>query len=109
MNKPVRFWRPVLILTLVACGGVALTRYLVAGVIEGTVPAVGGMIWFVLALPYMLATKGFGPVVDRVAVSAGSVAGALLMSALVGLTALALSVVIWLPFYLARRRGEVLR
>jgi len=54
MGKSAGYWRPVVILAVLGCLGLALSCLVVPGIADGTIPPIGVVVWFVLAIPYLL-------------------------------------------------------
>ncbi|UCD52138.1 MAG: hypothetical protein JSW27_05775 [Phycisphaerales bacterium] len=106
MTDPKRFWMPVLSLTVLFCALAAVACWVVPGVREGTVPAIGGLVWHALGVIQLLVTNVYGPVAARVGEATTRALGVAVQVALTGLSALLLSVAIWYPFYLVRGRSR---
>jgi hypothetical protein len=104
MADPKRYWRPVLMLTLVFCVVAAVAYWVVPQVRDGTVPALGGLIWHPLGAIRLLITDVYGPIGARVGEATAPGLGLAVVLALTGVGALVLSMVLWLPFYLLGKR-----
>ena len=66
-------------------------------------PAVGGLIWHPLGAIRLLLTNVYGPVGARVGDATAPALGVVVVLALAGGSALLLSMILWLPFYLLRK------
>ena len=106
MTDAKSYWKPVLTLTVLFCVLAALACWVVPGVREGTVPAIGGLVWHPLGAIQLLVTDVFGPIGARVGEATTPGLGVVVQVALVGLAALLLSIAIWEPFHLVRRRSR---
>ena len=106
MSDPKRFWGPVLTLTVLFCALAAVACGVVPGVREGSIPAIGGLVWHVLGAIQLLVTNVYGPVAARVGEATAPGLGVAVQVVLTGLSAFLLSIAIWYPFYLVRRRSH---
>jgi hypothetical protein len=93
-----------LVLTVVFCVAAALAYWVVPQVRDGTVPAVGGLIWHPLGAIQLLLRDVYGPIGARVGDASTPALGTVIVLALTGGSALLVSMVLWLPFYLLRKR-----
>lgn len=106
MSDPKRFWGPVLSLTVLFCTLAAIACWVVPGVREGSVPAIGGLVWHVLGAIQLLVTNVYGPVSSRLGQATTSALGTAVQVILTVLSALLLAIAIWYPFYLVRQRSR---
>ena len=104
MTRDPRYWRPVLLIASLECIGTAIAVLVMPAAQAGHIPMVGGLLWIVLALPYLAVQNLLGPLVARIESGGPASAAAAAMFVLVGLAALVLAMVVWLPFYLARSK-----
>lgn len=106
MTEPKRYWIPVVLLTLLFCSLAVFACWIVPGVRDGTVPAIGGIVWHALGGLEMLVTNVYGRIGARVGEATTPVLGLVVRIILTAVSALLFSMVIWLPVYLVRaRRG----
>jgi hypothetical protein len=97
---------PVVLLTLLFCALAAFACWIVPGVRDGTVPAIGGIVWHALGGLEVLVKNVFGRIGARVGEATTPALGFVVQIALTAASALLFSMVIWLPVYLVRaRRG----
>jgi hypothetical protein len=101
---PKRYWKPVLILTVVFLAVAALACWVVPRVRDGTVPAVGGLIWHPLGAIQLLLTEVYWPIAARAGKATIPAVGVVISVVLTVGSALLLAMVIWLPFYLLHKR-----
>ncbi len=99
MTERSRYWRVVLILTVLFCVLATLGYWVAPGVRTGSVPAVGGVVWHLLGATQLL----IGPIATRVAQATSPRLGSAALVALTGVSALLLAMAIGLPFYLIDR------
>ena len=104
MADPKRYWKPVLVLTVVFCIAAALAYWVVPQVRDGTVPALGGLIWHPLGAVQVLIANVYSPIGARVGDATAPALGVVVVLALTAGSALLLAMVLWLPFYLLRKR-----
>lgn len=104
MADPKRYWKPVLILALVFCVTAALAYWVVPHVRDGTVPALGGLVWHALGAIEILIADVYGPMGARVGNATTPALGVVVVLALTVGSALLLSMILWLPVYRLRKR-----
>lgn len=103
MTERSRYWRSVLILTVLFCILAALGYWVAPGVRAGSVPAIGGVLWHLLGATQLLIANVYDPIAARVAeATLPGLRGVVLLVLTVG-SALLLAMVIGLPFYLLGR------
>jgi len=106
MRDPKRFWGPVLSLTVLFCALAGVAYWVAPGVREGSVPAIGGLVWHALGTIQLLVTNVYGPVAARAGEATTPGLGTAVQVALTVLSALLLAIAIWYPFYLVRQRSH---
>ena len=106
MSDPKRFWGPVLSLTALFCALAGIACWVVPGVREGSVPAIGGLVWHALGAIQLLVTNIYGPVAARVGDATTAALGTAVQVILTVVSALVLAIAIWYPFYLVRQRSH---
>jgi hypothetical protein len=94
----------VVILTVVFLAVAALACWVVPRVRDGTVPAIGGLIWHPLGAIHLLLTDVYWPLAARAGEATIPVVGVVVSIVLTAGSALVLAMVVWLPFYLLRKR-----
>lgn len=105
MADPKRYWRLVLILTVVFCILAALGYWVVPGVRAGTVPAIGGLIWHGLGAIQWVIVNRYEPLAARIGeATSPSLRPVALLGLIVG-SALLVSMLLCLPFLLIGNRA----
>ena len=104
MADPKRYWKPVIILAVVFLAVTALASWVVPRVRDGTVPAIGGLIWHPLGAIRLLLTEVYWPIAARAGDATIPLVGVVVSIVLTAGSALLLAMVVWLPFYLLRKR-----
>ncbi len=103
MDRPSRYWKAVLISTVVLCAVAALAWFVVPGVRSGAVPPIGGIVWHALGALQLLLVGLYAPVVARVGQATNPTVGLAALLTLAGVSALLVSLIVCLPFRLSRR------
>jgi hypothetical protein len=106
MTDPKRYWRGVLALAASFCALAAPGGRVAPGVRSGTAPAIRGLVWHALGVIQLLVKHAYGPVAARVSETTAPWMRVVTLPALTGGSALLLSVVICLPFYVVGKQSS---